>query len=138
MIRLRTIGLVAAMATAGATHAQDAAFLPVPLKKIAHDTRTDPLHIWTDREVRDVGTDTADIYAGSVQTPRGTIIVSQVASISLCDSPQDCAVRVVLQDPAGTRRVLIDNEQLCSSPDFYAIRRDAKALRACDRVIALP
>ncbi|MDR6293808.1 hypothetical protein E9232_006361 [Inquilinus ginsengisoli] len=139
MIHFRTIALGVALAAAGsAAAAQDPAFLPVPLKKIAQDTRTDPLGIWSDREVKDVVAGSSNIYAGSIQTPRGTIVISQLVGRGFCDTPQDCPVRVVLQMPGGDRTVLISSEQLCSSPDFYAIRRDLKALRACDRVIQLP
>lgn len=138
MMRLRTVAVVAALGATAAVHAQDLDFNPVPLKKIAQDTRTDPLGIWSDREVRDVVADTSNIYAGSIQTPRGTIVISQLVGRGLCDTPQDCSVRVVLQPPGGGRTILIQSEQLCASPNFYAIRRDTKALRACDRIIALP
>jgi hypothetical protein len=129
-------GLLAAAAPSG--RAQDQGFAPIPLKKIAAATSGDPLAIWSDQEVREVVAGTPNIFAGSLRTNRGTVVVSQLVGRGLCDTPQDCPVRVVLQDPAGKRRVLLEREQLCASPNFYSIRPDLQALRACDRVVDLP
>ena len=128
--------LLAAVAPASAQ--QGAHFQPVSLKKIAQATSGDPLAIWSDRELAEVVAGAPNIFAGSFHTNRGTIVVSQLVGRGLCDTPWDCPVRVVLQEPGGNRQVLLEREQLCASPNFYAVRLDLKALRACDRVVDLP
>lgn len=141
MIRhlLLAAGAAAVLAAAAIpAPAQDPEFAPIPLKKIAVATSGDPLAIWSDQEVTEVAAGAPNIFAGSLRTNRGTVVVSQLVGRGLCDTPQDCPVRVVLQDPAGKRRVLLEREQLCASPNFYSIRLDLKALRACDRVVDLP
>lgn len=130
------VGLVTA--AAAPAFAQDPEFAPIPLKKIAEATSGDPLAIWSDQEVAEVVAGAPNIFAGSLRTNRGTVVVSQLVGRGLCDTPQDCPVRVVLQDSAGKRRVLLEREQLCASADFYSIQLDLKALRACDRVVELP
>ena len=138
--RLMPFGILlsASVALSASARAQETTFAPVPLKEIARATSGDPLAIWSDRELAAVVAGAPDIYAGTYRTDRGAIVISQLVGRGLCDTPSDCPVRVVLQDQAGKRRVLIENEQLCASPNFFAVRRDLKALRACDRVVTLP
>jgi hypothetical protein len=138
--RIIPLGILfsAVVALSAPVRAQAPAFDHVPLQKIAKATSADPLDIWSDRELAAVVAGAPDIYAGTYRTDRGAIVISQLVGRGLCDTPSDCPVRVVLQDQAGKRHVLIENEQLCASPEFFAVRRDLKALRACDRVVDLP
>jgi hypothetical protein len=138
--RVFALGILvsATVALSASARAKDPVFDHVPLKKIAQATSGDPLDIWSDRDFAAVVAGAPNIFAGTYHTDRGTIIVSQLVGRGLCDTPSDCPVRVVLQDPSGKRRVLIESEQLCASPNFFAVRRDLKALRACDRVVDLP
>ena len=121
--------------------AQDTSFVPTPLKTIAEKTFTDPLGIWSDQEIRGQlfdDPDGATIHAGSYKAAAGTVVISMLAGMGACGSPQTCPVRVVFQEPDGRRHVLIGQEEMCASSEFYAIRRDLKAIQACDLIVKLP
>ena len=137
MKKLTCVGIFGLLAMVTAPTAKAATWEHVSMVKGPH-VMADPLNIWTPAEVTealDVAPEHLRFYVGRHFADDKTIIVSEMIS-STCGM-QTCPVKVVLQTKDGKSRVLIDNEQVCASSEFFAIKSDLSAFKACDQVYPL-
>lgn len=110
-------------------------FVPVPLERVAVSATADPTGVWTPGEMAE-DPKGSDVYAGALRRGNEKVIVSQRVSAA-CGSPSSCPVRVLLSAADGSRLLLLQQEEACAAPSFFALSPDLSALRACDQVLPL-
>lgn len=132
---LTALCLFAATPAIAADSARAESFVPMPLERIAISATADPMGIWTPGEMAE-DPKGADIYAGALRRGNEKVIVSQRVSAA-CGSPSSCPVRVLLSAADGSRHVLLQQEEACAAPSYFALSSDLSALRACDQVLPL-
>ncbi len=132
---LTALCLFAAAPATAADSAHAESFVPMPLQRVAISAMADPMGIWTPGEMTE-DPKGSDIYAGALRRGNEKVIVSQRVSAA-CGSPSSCPVRVLLSAADGSRHVLLQQEEACAAPSYFALSSDLSALRACDQVLPL-